>query len=174
MLEHVPILPEEQTIPSSHTYNTLARLLKFLDTDTPEALRVNLNARGGLRLGLNAVPGGIHVEVYDGPFALKVTKATKVTEAGLVVNSGWVNRNGEFRSVSGVRLPLRVGTVCVSTHLSSGGSWSSPVVDYSSPGLWSYPIGHVNFSGDWTATSYRVPVAVFLATAVCPLAKKDS
>ena len=56
MFNHIPLLPEEQTIPSSHTYNTLARLLKFLDTDTPDALQVNLNARGGLRLSLSG-PG---------------------------------------------------------------------------------------------------------------------
>lgn len=47
MFDHVPLLPAEQTIPSGATYNTLARLLKFLDTDTPDALQVKLNPSRG-------------------------------------------------------------------------------------------------------------------------------
>jgi hypothetical protein len=169
MLDHVPLLPVEQTIPSGATYNALARLLKFLDTDTPDQLQINLNAAGGLRLSvaptLSSSPAS---ESYDGPFALTVSGGS------LKVNGGYINRNGEFLYCSGASLELHAGMVCVNTILSSGGSWTTPTISYCSASQWAYPLGMVSYSdtGELVATSYRVPVAIFIATAVCPLAKK--
>ncbi len=170
MLDHIPLLPPEHTIPSGETYNAVARCLKFLDTDTPDALLINMNPSGGLRLTIApALLSSAASESYDGPFALKVSGGA------LKVNRGYINRNGEFTSCSGASLGLRTGMVCVKTSLSSKGSWSTPTISYGSAGQWSYPIGEVSYdasAGGYIATSYRVPVAVFIATAECPVAKK--
>lgn len=166
MLKDVRLLDTNHVIPSAATYNTLARLLKFIDCDTGNLLFA-VNAQGGLRLSVlgGGGIGGSSAETYDGPYALTVDNGQ------LRVNAGWLNRNGEFRSVGGATLPLRAGTVCVTTTLDeTTGTWSNPAIAYGTPGLYSYPIGHVRQSGaSYSATSYRVPVAIFLATAECPV-----
>lgn len=167
MFDHVPLLPAEQTIPSGATYNTLARLLKFLDTDTPDALQVKLNPSGGLRLTITPSPASAATEeTYSGPFALTISGGA------LRVSRGYVSRNGTFSSVSGATLDLRLGTVCVQTTLSSGGSWTSPTIGYGTVSQWSYPIGKVSYNGQgYTATSYRVPLRLHRHGEV-PLGKK--
>lgn len=167
MLNHVPLLPEEQTIPSGATFNAISRLLRFIDTDTPHSLQIKCNPQGGLRLSVANASSG-YAPSYDGPFSMQIT------ESGVSVTGGWVNRNGNFFAVGGAILPLRKGQVCVHTQLSGSGEWSAPSIVYHSPDLWHYPIGHVGYSDDWDVTCYRVPVAVFLATEACPLARTDS
>ena len=162
------------TLVSGETFNRIARLLKYLSSSS---LSVSVSANGGLRLEISQEgtadgggSGGTGTQDdYDGPFALRLDGSS------IRVNSGFISRNGDFRSVSGTTLECRSGTVCVSTQLGANGSWSSPQIHFATPSQWDYPIGQcAQKNGHWHVTSYRVPLAVFIATAVCPLAREGS
>ena len=158
------------TLVSGETFNRVARLIKYLSSSS---LSVGVGPNGGLRLeivqeGGSSSTGGAE-EDYDGPFALRLDGSR------VRVNSGYISRNGEFRSVSGTTLSRGSGTVCVSTQLGANGNWSSPQIHFATPSQWDFPIGKCAMkNGQWHVTSFRVPVAFFIATAVCPLAREGN
>ncbi len=103
-------------------------------------------------------------DTYDGPFALSYdTESQKVK-----VTAGYLNRNGEWMSVSATEFSPSAGMVCVCTTLGSDGSWTTPEVKISTPGQYAYPIGSVKVSGESVSVcSFRVPVAIFMVSDLC-------
>ena len=107
-------------------------------------------------------------EHYDGPFALTYDAEKKK----LIVKAGYLSRNGEFLLVAEKELEPATGSVCVTTTLDANGAWSTPDIVFGSPGTFFYPVGSckVEGSGDTqnvSVCSYRVPVAIFIVTAIC-------
>lgn len=121
-----------------------------------------LHAHGG-RAIINLGAGT--PEVYDGPFALSFD-----TESGLIrIKEGYISRNGEFLKTLPGEIAPSEGLVCVSTQLSEAG-WSEPVFLVCEPDKYSCPVGLCKVTDDTVSVqSFRVPVAVFIDTAVCPL-----
>jgi len=106
-------------------------------------------------------------ESYDGPFALK----WDARERKVRVNAGYLTRNGEFLSVPEAVLEPEEGTVCVKSELNDG-EWSDPEIVFDVVSQFRYPIGRVRKTGDGeemsvSVCSYRVPVAVILASRIC-------
>lgn len=107
-------------------------------------------------------------ELYDGPFALTYDPERKV----LKVKAGYLSRNGEFVTVPAAELTPATGLVCVESELGNG-TWGEPVVSIAIPSAACYPIGQCKVSGESvTVTSFRVPVAILVVTALCPLSAK--
>jgi hypothetical protein len=92
----------------------------------------------------------------------------------IYINGGYVNCNGVFLKVPDGTLPLREGIVCIKTrHNAESGIWETPVYEYAEPDASHYPIAEIE-SLDFPVKRYQVmppnlPVAGFLATAVCPV-----
>ena len=110
-------------------------------------------------------------ENYDGPFAV-----TYEAETGKVkVKDGYLSRNGDFLTVAGTELEPETGLVCVYSELDSEtGEWTEPEIKFGTPDKYTYPIGNckVDGSGDARSVSvcpFRVPVAILIDTATCPL-----
>ena len=106
-------------------------------------------------------------ENYDGPFAITYDAVKK----HLKVKAGYLTRNGEFVSISEKEIEPQTGTLCVKSEL-TGGEWSEPEIVFGTPSQFRYPIGHVKKTGDGdkvsvAVCSYRVPVAVILASKIC-------
>ena len=107
-------------------------------------------------------------EHYDGPFALAYDTEKKL----LKVKAGYLSRNGEFVAVPAAELTPATGLVCVASDLGNG-AWSEPVVGIGSPSATRYPIGQCKVAGESvTVTSFHVPVAILIVTALCPLSAK--
>ena len=107
-------------------------------------------------------------DVYDGPFALSYSAETKKVD----VKAGFLNRNGEWKTVAAASVDPETGYVCVVTQLNDEGEWTDPELAITEPGLESYPVGYCTVTGSGeeqsvTVSSFRVPVAVFLISAVC-------
>lgn len=107
-------------------------------------------------------------DVYDGPFALSYNAETKKVD----VKAGFLNRNGEWKTVAAASVDPETGYVCVVTQLNDEGEWTDPELAITEPGLESYPVGYCTVTGSGeeqsvTVSSFRVPVAVFLISAVC-------
>lgn len=112
-------------------------------------------------------------ENYDGPFSAKYDDES----GSVVIASGYASQNGDFVSVGGKTLSAQNGIICVSSTL-SGGSWSTPTIQYASPSKNNFPIAKCSISGSGEnrtvmVSSCRVGVAVFIATAECPVAAKQ-
>ena len=106
-------------------------------------------------------------ENYDGPFAIAYDSEAKK----LKVKAGYLTRNGEFLPVPEAELEPQTGTVCVKTVL-EGGVWSAPEIRFDYPSQFCYPVGHAKTQGSGdemsvSVCSYRVPVAVILASKIC-------
>ena len=106
-------------------------------------------------------------ENYDGPFAITYDAAG----GKLKVKAGYLTRNGEFLPVPDAELEPQNGTVCVKTVL-EGGVWSDPEILFDYPSQFCYPVGHAKTQGSGdemsvSVCSYRVPVAVILASKIC-------
>ncbi len=162
MLDYVPLLPVEKTIPSGATYNTLARLLKFLDTDTPDALQVKLNPSGGLRLTITpSMASAATEETYSGPFAVKQDGNT------VAVSPGFVSFNGEWGTCPGavLAMPLRATYICVYLAVpvshSNLVSITGPYLHTATPSANNFPVAY------WDGAKIhgsRTPVASFIFT----------
>ena len=86
----------------------------------------------------------------------------------LKVAAGYLNRNGEWKSVAAKELTPSTGTVCVCTTLDSAGNWNEPEVKITSPGQFAFPVGSCKTSGESvTCCSFRVPVAIFMVSDLC-------
>ena len=108
-------------------------------------------------------------ENYGGPFALSYDAESKVVK----VKAGHMSRNGEFIAVGGAEIQPETGIVCVCSILEDA-EWTTPEIKVAQPDKYSYPIGEcrVDRSGGTetvSVVSYRVPVAIIIDTAVCPL-----
>lgn len=108
--------------------------------------------------------GAIAQDIYDGPFALTYdTEAKK-----LKIKAGYLNRNGEWKSVAEKDIAASTGTVCVCTSLGGDGKWTEPEIKVSTPGQYAFPIGSCKVEGESvTFCSFRVPVAIFLVSDIC-------
>lgn len=110
-------------------------------------------------------------ENYDGPFALSYDSEKQM----LKIRDGYLSRNGELLAVTGIELSPENGLVCVYSELDSEtGEWSVPEIKFGTPDKYTYPIGKckVEGSGDTQSVSvcsFRVPVAILIDTATCPL-----
>ncbi len=108
-------------------------------------------------------------ENYDGPFAMKYD-----AESGMIkVKPGYLSRNGQFVSVGEASLEPQDGLICVESKLGNG-EWSEPEIKFGTPSKECYPVGKckVSGSGDTRSVSlcqFRVPVAILIVTAECPL-----
>lgn len=114
--------------------------------------------------------GAVNQELYEGPFALSYDSETKL----LKVKAGYLSRNGEFLSTGEAEITPESGLVCVQSILEESGDWSEPEILIAEPDKYTYPVGMCHVSGSGEAmtvslTSFRVPVAVLIDTAVCPL-----
>ena len=119
--------------------------------------------RGVVNLG-SGMPGN-----YDGPFAISYD-----AESGrLRVNAGYLTRNGEFLVVPSAEIEPETGLVCVCSTLEDA-EWTEPEIKVAVPDKYSYPVGSCRTEGEGEAMSvsvcsFRVPVAILIDTAVCPL-----
>ena len=108
-------------------------------------------------------------ENYDGPFALSYDAENEV----LKIKSGYMSRNGEFITVAEAEIEPETGLVCVCSTLEEG-EWSEPEIKFAEPDKYSYPVGKCKVEGSGenrsvSVCSFRVPVAIIIDTAVCPL-----
>jgi len=109
-------------------------------------------------------------ENYDGPFALSYVPETKTVR----VLPGYMSCNGTFIEVDGAEIAPADGLVCVHSELDGNGAWTLPEILIGIPDKYTYPIGRCRVDGDGdamsvTVCSFRVPVAVIIDTAVCPI-----
>lgn len=106
---------------------------------------------------------------YDGPFALSYNGETDKID----VKAGFLNRNGEWKTVPDKSVSPETGYICVVTELDDNGDWSDPEIEIlDEPDEQSYPIGYCEVTGSGddkgvTFSSFRVPVAFFLISDVC-------
>ena len=114
--------------------------------------------------------GAGSAEEYDGPFAVSYN-----AETGLLnINAGFMSRNGEFLEVAGAEIAPETGFVCVRSVLEDAGEWTEPEILVGLPDKYTYPVGSCSVEGEddtrsISVCSFRVPVAVIIDTAVCPL-----
>ena len=114
--------------------------------------------------------GAGSAEEYDGPFAVSYD-----AETGLLnINAGFMSRNGEFLEVAGAEIAPETGFVCVRSVLEDAGEWTEPEILVGLPDKYTYPVGSCAVEGEDDARSisvcsFRVPVAIIIDTAVCPL-----
>ncbi len=109
-------------------------------------------------------------EMYDGPFALRYDS----TSQKLHVNAGYASLNGEWHEVAAADIDPQSGHVCIYSEIGEDGLWSAPVPVIGQPGQFRYPVGKVAVAGSGdgitvAVTQYRVPVAVILDAAECPI-----
>lgn len=103
-------------------------------------------------------------DLYDGPFAMSYDAEKKK----LTVAMGYCLRNGDFDNVAKKELTPATGTVCVNSTMNSDGSWTTPEIKFATPSAANYPVGNCKVTGETVAfCSYRVPVAIFIVTAIC-------
>lgn len=109
--------------------------------------------------------GAIAQDVYEGPFALSYdTEARK-----LKVAAGYLNRNGEWAPVPATEIAPTTGMICVCTSLGDNGKWTEAKVQVANPGQYAYPVGSCRVNGESvTFCAFRVPVAIFMVSDVCP------
>lgn len=136
---------------------------------------VSIVAADNSRLTAVAIIGGSGaIEIYDGPFALSYDAEKKKVK----VKSGYMSRNGEFIVVDNAEInPSNGGYVCVNSTLNSG-EWTTPAIRIATPGVYDYPIGKVTVAGSGqnrhvSVNSFRVSVAIIIATALCPLSRDE-
>lgn len=170
LLGRVNLLKENE-VAGAGAFNPLARLIKYFTSSSGD-IELNTNHNGGIDIALNS---NLRNKLdsaepeYDGPFAVKLSEDKKK----LHINGGWINRNGDFLSMSGetVDTPPSGKYVCVYTNIvvssANGARWANPEFRFSSsPSITMYPIAF--FTGD-KVVNFRVPVAVFVMTATCPV-----
>lgn len=114
--------------------------------------------------------GAGNAENYDGPFALSYDSATGM----LKVSAGYISCNGTFGMVDAAELAPENGLVCVFSELLETGEWSIPEIRFAEPDRNNYPVGRCTVGGaaespSVSVCSFRVPVAVIIDAAVCPL-----
>lgn len=114
--------------------------------------------------------GAGSAEEYDGPFAVSYNADTGL----LNINAGFMSRNGEFLEVTGAEIAPETGFVCVRSVLEDAGEWTEPEILVAIPDKYTYPVGSCAVEGEGDARSvsvcsFRVPVAIIIDTAVCPL-----
>lgn len=108
---------------------------------------------------------------YDGPFAISFNSST----GQIHVNAGFMSRNGEFLPVESADLAPQNGYICACSSL-NGTSWTAASIRFDTPGVFCFPIGKCVSSENGrsvTLCQFRVPVAMIIATAVCPLSVDD-
>ena len=108
-------------------------------------------------------------ENYDGPFAITYDADRRI----LQVRAGYLSRNGEFIGVPAAEIEPETGLVCVCSALEDA-EWTPPEIKVASPDKFSYPIGSCKAEGTGenmsvSVCSFRIPVAIIIDTAVCPL-----
>ena len=108
-------------------------------------------------------------ENYSGPFAVTYDSASGL----LLVSPGYLSRNGEFVEVAGTELEPQDGLVCVESILGNG-EWSAPEIKFGIPSSQCFPLAGcaVTADGDSRSVSvcqFRVPVAIIIVAAECPL-----
>ena len=122
------------------------------------------NGKGVINLGAGTP------ENYNGPFALKWDAEHKMVK----VKAGYLSRNGEFIGVPDAELEPETGLVCVCSTLEDSGEWTEPEIRIAEPDKYSYPVGSCKTEGSGegmsvSVCSFRIPVAILIDTAVCPL-----
>ena len=118
-------------------------------------------------LQLGSGSGG---DTYDGPFAFKYDRGIDK----IVVKAGFVLLNGHWNTVSEAEVEPSSGYLCVYSELDDNGQWSEPVLVIGEPGQFRYPVGKVEVNGSGEARSvkcnqFRVPVAIIMDVAECPI-----
>lgn len=118
-------------------------------------------------LQLGSGSGG---DVYDGPFAFRYDRE----QDKIVVNAGYALLNGQWCEVGESEVDPSTGYLCVYSELDESGQWSTPVLEIGDPGQYRYPVGKVEVNGSNEARSvkckqFRVPVAIIMAVAECPI-----
>lgn len=173
----VTILKEPNAIPGCKTWNTVARLLKYITVDGYE---VGVNPRGGLQLTLAdpmpPAPSASAATEYDGPFAVTADGATRIR-----VNGGYVNCNGAVSYLPPATMARKNGLLCVHASLTAvvsgvNGSvsyqWETPCFKYASAVTNAhYPIARIT---DKAIHCCRVGMAFFIQTAVCPYVRPSN
>ena len=118
-------------------------------------------------LQLGSGSGG---DTYDGPFAFKYDRENDK----IVVKAGFVLLNGQWHTVAESEVEPSSGYLCVYSELDDNGQWSEPVLEIGEPGQFRYPVGKVEISGSGETRSvkckqFRVPVAIIMDVAECPI-----
>lgn len=162
--------------------DSVIRALRQLDN---ELSKLRLIQGRGIRL--QKTPSGTVVEAEKQVHGVS-TGAASATETGYMkpfavsydrktdkinVNTGFLNRNGEFLRVPAQSVMLNAGYICVATHLGNDGGWSNPEINIiPEPDEENYPIGYCEISGSGEAKSVKifpfyVSVAIFIVVGDC-------
>ena len=108
--------------------------------------------------------GTIAQDIYNGPFAISYNPDTKL----LKIETGYLNRNGEWLVVEPTEIAPITGSICVCTNLDEEGNWTKPEIKIAEPSQFAFPIGDCKLEGETVSfSSYRVPVAIFLVSDIC-------
>lgn len=151
-------------------------LLIEYTSDTGAAIRKSMNSPGQSRNTgkrpfrrqeiLPSPRGDVaSADIYDGPFALSYDTETQKIK----IAAGYLSRNGEWVDVVAKELTPSTGIICVNSILGNG-EWTAPDIKFTTPDRNNYPIGKCKLEGESvTLCSFRVPVAIILVSAECPL-----